>query len=572
MKRRQPSKSFRVASVALCAACLLAGGTAWGKGARSVELHEGHEVVAGEVLVKFRDAATATLAAQEVGREVEAEDDEEIGDRRTRRIRSRVYDTATLLALTARRADVEYAEPNYIVHAYQMVPADPGFGLLWGMSNSGQSVMNVAGTLGADIGAMQAWGTTTGSPQNVVAVIDSGIDYTHPDLAANMWSAPAAFTVTIGGVNIVCPAGSHGFNAITNSCDPMDDFGHGTHVAGIIGAASNGVGVVGVNWNASLMGMKFISAAGSGTVADAVKAIEFAIQVKNLFGLNGGNVRVLSNSWGGGAFSQALADAIAKAYANDMLFVAAAGNMWSNNDMMAIYPSNYPNVVAVAATDNKDMMPFWSNYGANTVALGAPGVNIYSTYRGQYFYLSGTSMAAPHVSGVAALVLSVPACGNLGVAGLRDALLNNTVPLPSLAGRTITGGRLSADRAVANCAALQPPPQPPSQPPQPPSPPPAVDFGLAASPLAASVKRGQSAAFNVSTAVVGSSPGKIGFAVTGMPNGASASFKPATAMAGATSKMTVKTNKKTRAGIYRLTITGTAGALSHAATVELTVK
>lgn len=562
MKRHQPSKSFCVASVAsLCAACLAT--VAWGRGA--VELHEGHEVVSGEVLVKFRDAATATLAAQEMGREVEAEDDEEIGDRRTRRIRSRVYDTATLLALTARRADVEYAEPNYIVHAYQLLPADPGFGLLWGMSNTGQSVMNVAGALGADIGATQAWGTTTGSRQNVVAVIDTGIDYAHPDLAANVWSAPSAFTVNIGGVNISCPAGSHGFDAITNSCDPMDDNGHGTHVSGTIGAASNSVGVVGVNWNASLMGMKFLNAAGSGTVADAVKAIEFAIQVKNIFGLSGGNVRVLSNSWGGGAFSQALSDAIAKAYANDMLFVAAAGNAWSNNDMTASYPSNYPNVVAVAATDNNDMLPFWSNYGANTVALGAPGVNIYSTWRGQYLYLSGTSMAAPHVSGVAALVLSAPACGSLGVAGLRDVLLNNTVPLPSLAGKTITGGRLSAERAVANCAALQPPSQPPS-------PPPVADFSLAASPLSLSVKRGQPASFTVTTAVTSGTPGMVGLAVAGLPKGASASFKPQTLAAGASLKMTVKTNKKNPIGIYTLTITGTGGTQSHAATVSLTVK
>jgi subtilisin family serine protease len=561
MKRHQPSKSFCVASVALCAACLATA--AWGRGA--VELHEGHEVVSGEVLVKFRDAATATLAAQEMGREVEAEDDEEIGDRRTRRIRSRVYDTATLLALTARRADVEYAEPNYIVHAYQLLPADPGFGLLWGMSNTGQSVMNVAGALGADIGATQAWGTTTGSRQNVVAVIDTGIDYAHPDLAANVWSAPSAFTVNIGGVNISCPAGSHGFDAITNSCDPMDDNGHGTHVSGTIGAASNSVGVVGVNWNASLMGMKFLNAAGSGTVADAVKAIEFAIQVKNIFGLSGGNVRVLSNSWGGGAFSQALSDAIAKAYANDMLFVAAAGNAWSNNDMTASYPSNYPNVVAVAATDNNDMLPFWSNYGANTVALGAPGVNIYSTWRGQYLYLSGTSMAAPHVSGVAALVLSAPVCGSLGVAGLRDVLLNNTVPLPSLAGKTITGGRLSAERAVANCAALQPPSQPPS-------PPPVADFSLVASPLSLSVKRGQPASFTVTTAVTSGTPGPVGLAVAGLPKGASASFKPQILAAGASSKMTVKTNKKNPIGIYTLTIKGTGGTQSHAATVSLTVK
>jgi subtilisin family serine protease len=559
MKRHQALKFLRVASVALCAACLAT--TAWGQG--GVELLGGREVVSGEVLVKFRDAATATLSAREMGREMEAEQDEEIGDRRTRRIRSRVYDTATLLALAARRADVEYAEPNYIVHAYQLIPADPGFGLLWGMSNSGQSVMNVAGALGADIGATQAWGTTTGNRQNVVAVIDTGIDYTHPDLSANVWSAPADFTVSIGGVNIICPAGSHGFNAITNSCDPMDDNGHGTHVSGTIGAASNSVGVVGVNWNASLMGMKFLNAAGSGTVADAVKAIEFAIQVKNLFGLNGGNIRVLSNSWGGGAFSQALSDAIAKAYANDMLFVAAAGNAWSSNDIMPIYPASYPGVISVAATDNNDMLAFWSNYGANTVALGAPGVNIYSTWRGQYMYLSGTSMAAPHVSGVAALVLSVPACGNLGVANLADVLLSNTVPLPSLAGRTITGGRLSADRAVANCATLLPTP-PPS--------PPAVDFGIAVSPLSLSVRRWRPARFAVTTAVNCVGPGEVALTVTGLPNNASASFAPNPAVAGTSSTLTVQADGTTPKGIYTLTITGTSGASSRTATVTLKLR
>lgn len=462
MKRRQASKSFPV--VLLFAACLMmAGESAYAQGGRAIESHNGHEVVAGEVLVKFRDATTASVAAQEMDREMEAENDEELGDRRTRRIRSRAYDTATLLAMTAGRADVEYVEPNYIVHAYQLTPPDPGFSLLWGLSNTGQPVMNVAGTTGADIGLTQAWGVTIGSRQNVVAIFDTGIDYAHPDLSANVWSAPAAFTVSIGGVSINCPAGSHGFNAITNSCDPMDDNGHGTHVSGTIGAASNNVGVVGVNWDASLLGMKFLDAAGNGTIADAVKAVEFAIQVKNIFGLNGGNIRVLSNSWGGGGYSQALADAIAKAYANDMLVVAAAGNSWSSNDVMPTYPANYPTVVAVAATDNNDRLAFWSNYGANTVALGAPGVNIYSTYRGQYMYLSGTSMAAPHVSGVAALVLSVPACANLGVASLRDVLLNNTIPIPALAGKTITGGRLSADKAVANCAVPQPLPQPSAQ-------------------------------------------------------------------------------------------------------------
>lgn len=484
MSRRPIWESFRIAFAALGAVCLAMAtggmGAAYGQGVRSIELHNGHEVAAGEILVKFRDQATAAMAAQEMDVEMDADHDEEIGEKTKRRIHSRRYDTATLLAITAKRTDVEYAEPNYIVHSF-LAPNDPDFNLLWGLSNTGQAVMGTTGATGADIRMTQAWATTTGSRQNVVAVIDTGIDYTHPDLMQNVWSAPAAFTVNIGGRKINCAAGSHGFDAITNSCDPMDDQGHGTHVSGIIGAVSNNVGVVGVNWTASIMGVKFLDAQGGGTTADAIKAIEFTIQVKNQFGLNGGNIRVLSNSWGGGGFSQALSDAISKAHVNDMLFVAAAGNMGSNNDVMASYPSGYsmPNIVAVAATDNSDGLARFSNYGTATVALGAPGVNIYSTMSqlstmwpgAQYEYLSGTSMAAPHVSGVAALVLSVAACGNLDVLSLKNVLLNNSDLIPSLATTINNGRRLNADRAVTNCAAA-PPPQPPiPAPPAPATPP-----------------------------------------------------------------------------------------------------
>jgi hypothetical protein len=285
-------------------------------------------------------------------------------------------------------------------------------------------------------------------------VIDTGVDYNHPDLAANIWSAPSAFSVTIGGQTITCPQGSHGFNAINNTCNPLDDNNHGTHVSGTIGAVGNNAqGVVGVNWVTRIMGLKFLSAAGSGTTVDAIDCIEFAIQAKAAFAASGAaNVRVLSNSWGGGGFSQALLDQINKANTNDMLFVAAAGNNNSNNDVTPHYPSSYnaPNVVAVASTTNRDARSSFSNFGATSVDLGAPGSSILSTVRnGGYSSFSGTSMATPHVSGAAALVLSE--C-SLNTADLKANILNNVDLISSMSGITVTGGRLNADKAIRACS------------------------------------------------------------------------------------------------------------------------
>jgi DNA-binding beta-propeller fold protein YncE len=221
---------------------------------------------------------------------------------------------------------------------------------------------------------------------------------------------------------------------------------------------NNGVGVVGVNWIASIMGAKFADATGSGTTANAINAIEFTIQAKAAFAAtSGANVRVLSNSWGGGGFSQALLDEINRANSNDMLFVAAAGNDGTDNDVAPVYPASYdvPNVMAVAATDNNDMLAVFpvgaSNYGATSVHLGAPGLNILSTLiAGGYSYDSGTSMATPHVSGAAALVLSKCA---LTTANLKTNLLNNVDPIPSLSGLTVTGGRLNVNKAIRACRA-----------------------------------------------------------------------------------------------------------------------
>ena len=295
----------------------------------------------------------------------------------------------------------------------------------------------------------------------MIAVLDTGIDYNHPDLAANVWSAPTSFTVIIGGNQVTCPAGSHGYNTVAGSCDPRDDNNHGTHVAGTIGAVgNNNIGSVGVNWTTRIMALKILDGGGIGTVADAISAIDFAIQVKTQFASSSTpvNVRVLSNSWGGDTFSQALLDEINLANANEMLFVAAAGNGGGNNDSNPTYPASYmaPNVISVTATDNQDALAGFSNYGNASVHLAAPGVGIYSTYpNASYSHLSGTSMAAPHVSGAAMLVLAN--CGSLSTASLKGTLLANVDVLPSLAGKTITGGRLNVNQAVRNCITVSSP-------------------------------------------------------------------------------------------------------------------
>ena len=425
------------------------------------EMVNGHEAVAGEVLVKFRRPVTAAERARTAA-QLDLDHDVALNSAGVRHLRSRGLRTSALLAHFQGAANVEYAEPNYIVHAIQAPPNDPQFGQLWGLQNLGQVVNGSAGLSGADIDAVPAWGVSTGSAANVVGVLDTGIDYTHPDLAGNVWSAPTNFTVTIGGVPRDCLAGTHGFNALNNTCIPMDDNNHGSHVAGTIGAVGhNSIGISGVSQTASVMGLKFLNASGSGSTTGAINLIEFAIQAKGIFGASA-NVRILSNSWGGGGFSQALLDQINTANTHGMLFVAAAGNSNSNNDLSPHYPASYAaaSIISVAATTSTDGRASFSNYGATTVDLGAPGVNILSTIRGgTYVYFNGTSMATPHVSGAAALMLA--ACPTLNTADLKSTIMITADPVASLAAITVTGGRLTLNRAVATCAGAPPPPPPP---------------------------------------------------------------------------------------------------------------
>jgi subtilisin family serine protease len=345
---------------------------------------------------------------------------------------------------------VEYAEPVVIVSIKQDEPGgakdkhanDPRFGEQWSLQNTGQN----EGTVGADIGVLRAWSKTTGSSKVVVAVLDSGVDYTHFDLVNNIWVRPADMAPyedeELGKFNDL-----HGFNATDNWRDPMDDNGHGTHCAGIIGAeGNNGKGIAGINWNVEIMPLKFLSSTGSGSTKDAIEAINYVIDRKH----KGVNVRIISASWGSTQRSRALRDAIKKAGDEGILFVAAAGNDGADSDKQPHFPAGYydlPNVVSVAALDRNDQLAGFSNYGAKSVQIAAPGKEILSTWLGGEFYVaSGTSMATPEVAGVAALVLSVNP--KMSVKELRDRLFNSVDKLDSLKGKVATGGRINAAKAV----------------------------------------------------------------------------------------------------------------------------
>jgi uncharacterized repeat protein (TIGR01451 family) len=498
--------------------------------------------VSGEVLVKIQSSASTNevAAIQHIAGVDQSDRIANLKSGTIWRLHSAGQSAEALTAALQKNPNIVYVEPNYLLRADD-TPNDTFYAQLWSLKNTGQTVSGTPGIAGADISAEAAWSVTTGSSTIVVGVVDTGIDYTHPDLAANIWSNPG------GKGNVLCAAGTHGFNAITKTCDPKDDYYHGTHVSGTIGAVgNNSLGVTGVNWTTSLMGLKFLDSSGNGTTADAIAAIDFAVQAK----LDGVNVRILSNSWGGGGFSKALLDEINKANENDILFVASAGNSSSNNDTYPQFPAGYntPNMIAVAATDNRDALAYFSNYGPTSVHLGAPGVNILSCYLGSsYTTASGTSMAAPHVSGVAALVLAKTP--SLTTAQVKSAILDNTDPISSLSGKTITGGRLNAARAVG--AALGP------------------DYAILVNPLTRSVPQGGSTTYTVTLSPSNGFSDPVTLAVTGLPSGATGTFSPTPATT--TSTLSITTTSSTPLASSALTITGTSGVHFHSTSATLAV-
>ncbi len=333
--------------------------------------------------------------------------------------------------------EVLYAEPNYIVKTLA-TPDDTRFSELWGLNNSGQT----GGVPDADIDAPEAWDLTTGNGNAVVAVIDTGVDYTHPDLAPNIFRNTADCNNNGSdddGNGYVDDC--YGINVVTGNSDPMDDVSHGTHVAGTIGAlGNNAVGVVGVNWSIRILACKFLDAYGEGTTAGAIACLDYVAAMKD----RGVNIVATNNSWGGGAESLALRDAIDAQRQRGILFVTSAGNESMNAETLQPFPCSYflPNVLCVASTGASDQRSGFSNDGRHNVHLGAPGENILSTVpAGGYASYRGTSMATPHVTGVVALVHSLfPGSDWRAV---RNRILAGGDVKDSLS-RTVTGRRLNA--------------------------------------------------------------------------------------------------------------------------------
>ena len=438
----------------------------WTQGPDQLEF-KNEEVRLQEVLIRFR----STLAIDSVQNIVRVLPNVDVVEKiggvpNLYRIHSRTASVRNLLERLTVYKDKEvlYAEPNVIIRV-DSDPNDLGFQNQWGLKNTGTNLPQVPGAAGQDVNAIQAWElfgqSMVGSRSIVTGVIDTGVDYTHRDLKKNIWSARKAYNVVVGGIQINCGEGTHGYDFVNNDCFPMDDENHGTRVAGIIGAEGNNrLGMAGVNWVASMLAIKVLNSQGFGDSAKAVQAVEYAVQLKKFFQDQGTcNVRVLNNSYGwylnGCSSCQALRDQIEIARDNGILFVTSAGNdgVSTETGIRQHFPSGFgtSNIISVGAFNNSGAFATFSNFGATSVHVAAPGKDIYSTVRNNsYSFGDGTSWAAPFVSGAAALTLA--RCPGLTTADLKAAILNNVDTTTLWRATPIaTSGRLNIHRTLTSC-------------------------------------------------------------------------------------------------------------------------
>lgn len=422
----------------------------------ALELRGGNaaEHVPNQVLVKFKEGTSASAAAAALAR-VQGRIEENIltAAMKNAQLQQGVLVVNTpLQALEAiarvRGSEVEYAEPNYI-YTHDATSNDTYYtnGSLWGMYGDGSTPSNAFGSQAAE-----AWGNgKTGSSSVYIGIIDEGYMYTHDDLAANAGTNPGEVAnngIDDDGNGYTDDVYGWDFAGNDNTVFDGSDDDHGTHVAGTIGGVGgNGTGVAGVVWNVKLLSGKFLGKRG-GTTANAIKAVDYFTDLKNRHSLN---IVATNNSWGGGGSSNLLSNAIERANEAGILFIAAAGNATNNNDASPSYPASYTNanVIAVASITSTGALSSFSNYGATSVDLGAPGSGIYSTVPVRsgksvvagYASYSGTSMATPHVSGAAALYASTHS--GASASQIKGAILSSVVPTASLSGKTATGGRLN---------------------------------------------------------------------------------------------------------------------------------
>ena len=442
---------------------------------------------------------------------------------------------------------ISYVEPDYILSIDAMGTNDPSAVNLWGLDNTGQTVNGITGTYDKDIDLPEAWSISKGSSSVVVGIIDTGIDYTHQDLVNNVWVNSGE----IAGNNIDDDSNGYvddvyGWNAIKNTGNNFDDNNHGTHVAGTIGAVgNNSVGVVGINQQVKIIACKFLSSTGSGSTSDAVKCFNYFSALKS----KGVNVVVTNNSWGGGGYSQALYDSMN----NGILHAVAAGNSGVDIDSSPSYPASYNlnNIISVAATDWNDNYASFSNYGITSVDIGAPGKNILSTIPGnKYAYYDGTSMATPHVTGVAALAWS--AKPSMSASEVKSLMMQKGDPLSG--NKTVSNLRLNAFQVLSALNPLIASP----------------DYTISTSPSSVSVTAAGSTSATITINPVNGFSNSVTLSASGLPSGMTASFSPS--MTSSSSTATFNAGSQIVPGVYNIMISGTSGSITRSASISLTVK